>query len=221
VRGGAVPLLAPPSLLARDTAAAVRAAVAQRPPVAADTFAIGPVRARAYRAGPRRYSLLPLGTVSPDGGVGGLQLAALDPAGRLSVLAQAAAGDPRPWSGGSARASWRGSPVALTGELFAARQDLGARAANAGVVVPAALAGANTYRGATLVASAGRWIGSRAHALPGAPPAAGADTARARSVAGPRDPAPDVRISGRLGLHAGRGSASAVGSRGWPSPRRP
>jgi hypothetical protein len=128
VRGGVVPVLAAAALLPRDTGAAVRSAVAQRPPVPADTFATGTVTERAYGAGARRYSLLPIGGVSPDGSAGGAQLAAIDPAGRLSVLAQAVASDPRVWGGGSLRAAWRGLPVTLTGELFAARQALGAAA---------------------------------------------------------------------------------------------
>lgn len=215
VRGGTVPLLAAPSLLARDTAAAVRAATAQRPPVVAATFAVGPVRERGYGAGPRRYALFPLGTVTPDGGVAGAQLAALDPAGRLGVLVQAVGGDPRPWNGAALRAAWRGLPVTLTGELFAAQQALGGRPDVAGVVLAPALAEFNRYHGATLMANTGRWLVAPARAVASLGPAS-ADTTRRRTrpVVGPRGGGADVRLSARLGLHAGRGSAAAVGDRG-------
>jgi hypothetical protein len=219
VRGGAVALLADAATPARDTGSAVRAAAAQRRPRpdAAPTYATAAaLRERPYGAGPRHYSLLPLGAVSPDGGSAGAQLAAIDPVGRLSVLVQGAAGDPRTWRGGSLRAAWRGLPVTLTGELFAGRQALGGRAPNAGVVPAAALAATTDYRAATIVASAARWLVPAARPV-GAPGDAGGDTARAarpRVVVGPRDAGAEVRVAGRLGASAGRGTAAAIGDRG-------
>jgi hypothetical protein len=221
VRGAEVPLLAAGPMPVRDSVAAVRAAVAQRPPDAADSaayagFAAGPVRERPYGLGPRRYSLLPTGAVTPDGGSAGAQLAAIDPAGRLVVLAQGAAGDARTWRGGALRAAWRGLPVTLTGELFAARQALGARAPNAGGTVPPDLADPVDYRAATLVASAGRWLVPAAHAAPPALPGA-VDTARAgrpRTVVGPRGASGEARVAGRVGASLGRGSTAVIGDRG-------
>jgi hypothetical protein len=216
VRGGVVPVLAPATLLPRDTVAAIRSAVAQRPPVPADTFATNPVREHAYGAGPRRYSLLPIAGVSPDGSAGGAQLTAIDPAGRLSVIAQGVLADARVWSGGSLRAAWRGLPATLTGEVFAARQALGGDAPNAGIHLPVALAEVNRYHGATLAVSGTRGRGAPlGHAEVGPGPARRqGDTTRAPVVVGPRGAGADVRASARLGLHAGRGSAAAVGGRG-------
>jgi hypothetical protein len=140
------------------------------------------VRERPYGLGPRRYSLLPLGSVTPDGSTAGAQLAAVDPAGRLNVLLQAAGGDPRTWRGAAVRAAWRGLPVALTGELFAARQELGGAAPNARDVVAPGLAAAVDYRGALLVASSARWLVPPARPAPEPSPrrpdtARGGDTA--------------------------------------------
>ena len=180
VRGDVVDVLAPPSRLARTPAAALRATVAQRPPVAVDTFAVGPVSAsRAYGAGPRRHVVLPWGGLSSDGGQVGLAAVGTDPAGRLTWLLQGARpvttalARSRAWEGGSLRAAWRGLPVTLTGELFALRQDLGARAPGAGGPVAALLPLDQRWRGATLVAGAERPVAAGALGTAGAAPLVG------------------------------------------------
>ena len=228
VRGAEVPLVAAASTPARDSVAAVRAAAAQRPPRADDRvafsgFAAGAVRERPYGVGSRRYSLLPLGSVTPDGSTAGVQLAAVDPVGRLNVLLQAAGGDPRTWRGAAVRAAWRGLPVALTGELFAARQELGGAAPNARDVLAPGLAAATDYRGASLVASSARWLlpparpAPEAVASPPGPRRARDDTAGGRAprvVVGPRGAGAELRVAARLGVSAGRGTGDVIGERG-------
>jgi hypothetical protein len=221
VRGEVVPLLAASPTPARDSVAAVRIAVAQRPGVggqaaAAPAFAAGPVRVRGYGLGPRHFSLLPIGAVTPDGGSAGAQVAAIDPVGRLSVLVQGAAGSPRTWRGGSVRAAWRGLPVTLTGELFAVRQALAAAAPNAGGVAVPGLGAPTELRGAALLASGGRWLVGPARPAPGASALAGPDTGRAsrpRVVVGPRGVGPEVRVAGRLGASLAGGPAGATSDR--------
>lgn len=186
VRGDVVDLTAPAALLPRTPAAAVRSAAAPRPPVPVDTFAVTPVRERAYGAGPRRYVVLPLADASPDGGEAGLQLASLDPAGRLTWLLQGVAGDRRQWRGASLRATWRGTRPVLTGELFTAAQGLDERTRLAGYGPDdPALAASTRYTAAALFAGGGRWL------------VGPFGTGRAGR-------APDVRVTGRVGLVAGR-----------------
>jgi hypothetical protein len=225
VRGAAVPLLAAAATPARDSVSAVRAASAQRPPradavTAYAGFAAARVREHAYGLGPRRYSVLPLGQVTPDGGSAGAQLAAIDPAGRLSALVQAAAGDPRTWRGGSVRAAWRGLPVTITGELIAVRQALAASAPNAGGVLPAGLTDAVDYRAATIVASGSRWLVPPARPVPpGEPARVPGDTTRdgrRRPVVGPRGAGAEMRAGARLGASIGRGECGR-GERPRPS----
>ncbi len=195
VRGDIVELTPPAVLLPRTPAAAVQSAAASRPPVAVDTFAIGTVRAHAYGAGPRHYVGLPFGSGTPDGLAGGLQLASLDPAGRLTWLLQGVASDPRPWHGASLRAAWRGLPATITGELFTASQTLSDRTRLAGYTPEdAALAVRTRYTAAALFASGERWVV--------APLGSGR--------------APDVRVSGRVGAVNGR-FRQDEGPRGLPS----
>jgi len=183
VRGDVVDLSAPATLLPRSPAAAVQSAVAARPPVPVDTFATNAVTAHAYGAGPRHYVGLPFGSGNADGFAAGLQLASLDPAGRLTWLLQGVASDPRPWHGASLRATWRGWRPAVTGELFTASQDLRDRSTLAGYGPDdPALALRTRYTAAALFAGSERWL------------------------AGPLGSgrAPDLRLSGRVGAVAGR-----------------
>ncbi|GJG87715.1 hypothetical protein tb265_28960 [Gemmatimonadetes bacterium T265] len=183
VPGDVVDFSAPPALVPRSPAAAVQSAVGSRPPVAVDTFATGPVRAHAYGAGPRRYVGLPFGSGTPDGLAGGLQLASLDPAGRLTWLLQGVASDPRPWHGASLRATWRGTRPAITGELFTATQALSDRSRLAGFGPDdPALAVRTRYTAAALFAGGDGWLNA--------------------TLGGGRTP--DVRLTGRAGVVAGR-----------------
>ncbi|MDQ6925551.1 MAG: hypothetical protein M3154_04860 [Candidatus Eremiobacteraeota bacterium] len=181
--GDVVDLRAPAVLLPRSPAAAVRSTVAPSPPVAVDTFALGAVREHAYGVGPRHYVGLPFGSGTADGFAVGLQLASVDPVGRLTWLLQGVASDPRPWHGASLRAAWRGMRPTFTGELFTAVQDLRARTqlAGRGPDDPA-LAARTRFTAAALYASGER---------------------RSTGVFG-GGRAADVRLSGRLGIVAGR-----------------
>lgn len=183
VRGDVVDLTTPAALLPRSPAAAVRSAIAPRPPVPVDTFAVGDVRQHAYTTGPRHYVGLPFGSGTADGVAGGLQFASLDPAGRLTWLLQGVASDPRPWHGASLRARWRGTRPDITGELFTASQALSdrSRLAGHGPADPA-LAVRTRYTAAALFAGGDRWL--------------------VGLFGGGR--APEVRASGRIGLVAGR-----------------
>jgi hypothetical protein len=127
---------------------------------------------------------------------------------------QGAIGDPRTWRGASVRAAWRGLPPVLTGELFAARQDLAGRAPNAAGVVAPGLGGALDYRGAALVASGGRWLVPPARPAPEPAPAPDTGRAARRPVVGPRGAGAEVRIAGRLGASAGRLARAADADRG-------
>ncbi|HEY0777056.1 MAG TPA: hypothetical protein VGD56_03725, partial [Gemmatirosa sp.] len=183
VQGDVVDLTPPPALLPRSPVDPVRAAVAALPPVPVDTFPVTALRAHGYGAGPRHYVALPLGSVTPDGLAAGLQLASVDPAGRLTWLLQGVASEPRPWHGVSLRAAWRGLPATITGELFSATQALDDRTRLAGSA-PADSSSAVRTRlgGAALFTSAERWL-----------------------VAGPGNGRmPDVRVNGRVGLVASR-----------------
>ncbi len=183
VRGDVVDLTPPATLLPRSPAAAVQATVASRPPVPVDTFAVTAVRQHAYGAGPRHYAGLPFGSATPDGFAVGLQLASLDPVGRVTWLLQGLASDPRPWHGASLRAAWRGLPATITGEVFTASQSLDDRTRLAGrAPEDPAIARRTRYTAAALFAAGERWL----IAAPG----------------GGR--APDVRLTGRLGVVAGR-----------------
>ena len=189
VRGGVVALGAPATLLPKTPESAVQRAIAARGPVAVDTFATGVVREHAYDAGPRHYVGLPFGSATADGFAAGLQLASVDPAGRLTWLLQGVASDPRPWGGVSLRAAWRGLPPTITGELFTASQTLSDRTRLAGYGPDdPAVAVRTRYTAAALFAGGERWL--------------------VAPFGGGR--APDVRVSGRVGAVAGQLRQGAI-----------
>ena len=183
VRGDVVDLTTAPTLLPRTPAAAVQRAAAASPPVAVDTFAVGLLRSHPYGAGPRHYVGLPFGSATPDGFAAGLQLASLDPAGRLTWLLQGVASDPRPWHGASLRAAWRGLPATITGELFTASQGLNDRTRLAGGAPGESMLAVRTRYSAAAVFASGE---------------------RRLLTAASSGRAPDVRLTGRVGLVAGR-----------------
>lgn len=102
-------------------------AVVERPTERADTLAAGAVAPpRAYGIGPRRYTLLPLPSLSADGaGVIGALISA-DPAGRLTWLLQGAAGAPSTWRGGALSVAVRRFRPTLEGQLFGVAQQVDA-----------------------------------------------------------------------------------------------
>jgi hypothetical protein len=202
---GVVAVQTAPALLPRGEAA-LTSAVAQRPPVTAPPFAVGPVRETPYGVGPRRYAALPVGEAAPAGGSYGLQLGSLDPAGRLTWLAQGAVAVRRGWEGGALRAAWRGLPVTLTGEGFALAQDLGDAPGAGGGPVPLALRQEARWTGGALIVDGVRW---------GA--AGGGATRGPLALAG----AVDGRVAARAGASAGRLALDPSGNAaGAPSESR-
>lgn len=84
-----------------------------------DTFPRGPVPAAdGYGLGPRWTRVLPLGTVTADGGSAGLLVYNADPVGRLALAAQGVWGDRGMERGASLAAVWRGMRPTLSGEAF-------------------------------------------------------------------------------------------------------
>jgi hypothetical protein len=127
-------------------------AVVERPTEAAPAFATGAVRGpRAYGAGPRRYVLLPAGSVGADGESVAGALASADPAGRLTWVLQGALGDATTWRGGSLGATWRGLRPGVEGQLFGAAHRVAPRVAGErGDVRDVAPRFEASYRGALL-----------------------------------------------------------------------
>lgn len=77
---------------------------------------------RDYALGPRRWRLLPGGSLSADGALGTLMVANVDPISRLSVVAQGGFGQRGTWRGGSVAAAYRGAPMEVEGSLWHADQ---------------------------------------------------------------------------------------------------
>jgi hypothetical protein len=124
-----------------------RTAVAPPVPIIADTFARGSVRTLgAYRVGPRRYAVWPVGGGGATGAYGGLALVSGDPVGRLTWALQGVYAKRELWRGGALGVAWRGMRPAITGTLFYAEQ----RPSRQSRVQPSGLD--IDYRGATLVA---------------------------------------------------------------------
>ncbi|HZF66772.1 MAG TPA: hypothetical protein VEZ47_01905, partial [Gemmatirosa sp.] len=183
VRGATVAVLTAPSLLPRGEAA-LTSAIAQRPPVTVPRFAVGTVTEEPYGVGPRHHAVLPFGDAAPGGGSYGLQFGSLDPAGRLTWLAQGAGAVRRGWSGGSLRAAWRGLPVTVVGEGFALAQDLGASPGAAGGPVPVAVRDDARWAGGSFIAEGVRWRAAGGGATRGPAALPGALDARLTARAG-------------------------------------
>jgi hypothetical protein len=81
-------------------------------PVARPVFAAAPVKGpHDYGTGPRRWRVLPGGSVGAEGGMATLAVANTDPIGRVGVLALGGYGDRGAWRGGSLAIETRRTPL--------------------------------------------------------------------------------------------------------------
>ncbi|HEX5832045.1 MAG TPA: hypothetical protein VFY16_13775, partial [Gemmatimonadaceae bacterium] len=93
------------------------------PTTARDTFALASLPpSRPYGLGPRWWRVLPGASASPEGVLGTLMVANVDPASRLSLVLQGGGGATAAWRGAAVAAAWRGWLPTLTGEAFVTRQ---------------------------------------------------------------------------------------------------
>lgn len=95
-------------------------AIPRVPPVHFAAADIGP--AQHYGLGPRRWRLLPGGSIDADGLLGTVMLGNVDPISRLSVLAQGGYGERGTWQGGSLAAGLRAFPVEVDGAVWHVEQ---------------------------------------------------------------------------------------------------
>lgn len=86
--------------------------VSPRAPFSRPSFATGRVNGpHDYLTGPRRWRILPGGTVGPEGDMGTLSLANTDPIGRVGLLAIGGYGNKGTWRGGSLAIETRRTPL--------------------------------------------------------------------------------------------------------------
>ncbi|MGQ0648130.1 MAG: TolB family protein [Gemmatimonadaceae bacterium] len=95
------------------------APAARRVPNAGHAFRAGPVQGpAAYALGPRGWRILPGVSFGPDGDMGSLMLASVDPVGKWSTVFQGAYGQRGAWRGGSAMTALRTSPIQLESGIW-------------------------------------------------------------------------------------------------------
>lgn len=112
-----IPVNRPPlTLAAMDTRLSP---AAPRATEAGTTFRPGPIEGpHDYALGPRAWRVLPGVSFGPDGDMGSLMLATVDPVGRWSTVLQGAYGQRGAWRGGSAMTTMRTTVLQLDGSVW-------------------------------------------------------------------------------------------------------
>jgi hypothetical protein len=97
------------------------APVVLEPSQTVHAFAASPTSpAGDYGVSPRSMRWLPIGSIGAGGRAAGVALVNDDPVGRLTILAQAAAGNGDAWRGAALDAAWRGARPLLRASIFGA-----------------------------------------------------------------------------------------------------